>query len=433
MAGRGMVVTFPYDSRPMSTDPDPQPAQRPRLLVVASTYPAAADDGTPGFVRDIALVEAEEFDTLVLVPRVPGAARGEERSGNLTVRRFRYFPRRWEDLADGAILENLRGRKSRWLQVLPFVVAEAVALRRAIRTHRPDVLHVHWILPQGLAALLAAREVPWLVTTLGGDVYALSGTVSDRLKRAVLRRARAVTAMNSDMTVRLIDQGAPPEATHVLPMGADVEAIRVAAAGEQQVPGRIMFAGRLVEKKGVAVLLDALRRLPATGWTLDVVGDGHLRAELTELADGLPVTFRGQLSRTELARSYARAEIAVVPSVPAASGDQDGLPVTLLEGMALGCAVVASRISGIDEAVVDGESGLLVPPGDVEALAAALEALLADPDRRAKLGAAAWSRAEEFSVAGFGARYRRLLWDVVGERPARPRDAEPTPHAPQPS
>ena len=68
-------MTFPYASPPMSTHADPQAARRPRLLVVASTYPAAADDGTPGFVRDIALVEAEEFDTLVLVPRVPGAAR----------------------------------------------------------------------------------------------------------------------------------------------------------------------------------------------------------------------------------------------------------------------------------------------------------------------------------------------------------------------
>jgi colanic acid/amylovoran biosynthesis glycosyltransferase len=417
----------------MSTVPDPETARRPRLLVVASTYPAAADDGTPGFVRDIALVEAEEFDTRVLVPRVPAAGHREERSGHLTVQRFRYFPRRWEDLAHGAILENLRSRKSRWLQLLPFVVAEALALRRAIRTYRPDVLHVHWILPQGAAALLAARKVPWLVTTLGGDVYALSDPISDRLKRAVLRRARVVTAMNSDMTVRLIAQGAPPEATHVLPMGADVEAIRVAAAGEQQVPGRIMFAGRLVEKKGVAVLLDALRRLPATGWTLDIVGDGQLRAELTRLADGLPVTFRGQLSRTELARSYARAEIAVVPSVAAASGDQDGLPVTLLEAMAVGCAVVASQLAGIDAAVIHGENGLLVPPGDAEALAATLEALLADPDRRAKLGAAARSRAEEFSVAGFGARYRRLLWDVLGggwEQPAPSRHAEPTPFPP---
>jgi glycosyltransferase involved in cell wall biosynthesis len=387
---------------------NPESARRPRLLVLASTYPAGADDGTPAFVRDLAIAEAAEFDTVVLVPRVAGAAMAEERDG-LSVRRFRYFPRRWEDLADGAIIENLRRRRSRWLQVVPFVLAEAVALRREIRQHRPDVLHLHWIIPQGLAALLTGRRVPWLVTTLGGDVYALGDPVSALLKRAVLRRAGAVTAMNADMTARLVTQGAPAQATHVMPMGADVELVRAAAAGVERVPGRILFAGRLVEKKGLAVLLAALRRVSTPGWSLEVVGDGPLRAELEAAAAGLPVTFRGALPRAELARAYGRSEVVVVPSVAAASGDQDGLPVALLEAMAAGCAVVGSRIAGIDAAVVDGDSGLLVPPGDAGALAATLDGLLADPDRRAKLGAGASTRAEEFSVATVGAHYRALL------------------------
>lgn len=386
--------------------------RRPRLLVLASTYPGAGDDGTPAFVRDLAAAEAAEFDTVVLVPRIPGAARREV-TGPVTVERFRYFPRRWEDLADGAILENLRRRRSRWLQVGPFVLAEAWALRRAVRAHRPDVLHVHWVVPQGVAALLAARRVPWLVTTLGGDVYALSDPVSARLKRAVLRRAGAVTAMNADMAARLVAQGAPPAATHVLPMGADVAAVRAAGAGVTPEPGRILFVGRLVEKKGLAVLLAAARRLEAPGWSLEVVGDGPLRAELAAAARGLPVTFRGALPRAELARSYARSEVVAVPSVAAASGDQDGLPVALLEAMAAGCAVVGSRLAGIDAAVLDGDSGLLVPPGDPAALAATLDGLLADPDRRAKLGAAARARAEEFSVAAVGARYRALLHEVA--------------------
>jgi colanic acid/amylovoran biosynthesis glycosyltransferase len=391
---------------------EPVGRRRPRLLVLASTYPAGPDDGTPAFVRDLALRQAADFDTLVLVPRVPGAAR-EERTGGLTVRRFGYFPRRWETLADGAILENLRRRRSAWLQVLPFVLAEAWALRRAVRRHRPDVLHVHWLLPQGVAALLAGRRLPWLVTTLGGDVYALADPVSTAVKRAVLRHAGAVTAMNTDMAARLVALGAPPAGTHVLPMGADVAAVRAGGDGVDRVPGRVLFVGRLVEKKGLAVLLAALRRVPAGDWSLEVVGDGPLRAEVEAAAAGLPVTFRGALPRTELAAAYARSEVVVVPSVSAASGDQDGLPVALLEAMAAGCAVVASRLPGIDAAVVDSDSGVLVPAGDAPALAAALAALLADPERRAKLGAAARARAEEFSVAAVGARYCALLRRVL--------------------
>jgi len=98
--------------------------QRRRLLVLASTYPARAGDGTPAFVRDLAAAESSRYETTVLVPAVPGSV-GDEVDGALDVRRFRFFPRRWEDLADGAILENLRSRKSRWLQVPAFLLAEA--------------------------------------------------------------------------------------------------------------------------------------------------------------------------------------------------------------------------------------------------------------------------------------------------------------------
>ena len=382
--------------------------------MLASTFPATQDDGTPAFVRDLAAYQTRDFDTLVVVPRVPGSAR-RERLGRLTVRRFRYFPGRWEDLADGPILENLRRRPSRWLQVLPLLLAEAWALHDAVRRHRPDLVHVHWMLPQGLAAMLGARGIPRVVTTHGGDIYALRDRLSMAAKRLVLRHADAVTAMNADMADRLVGLGAPRARVHVLPMGADVETVRSAAAGAARVPGRLVFVGRLVEKKGVAVLLDALRLLEPGGWSLEVVGDGPLADELAARAAGLPVTFAGCQPRSAVALAYARAEIAVVPSVPASSGDQDGLPVSLLEAMAAGCAVVGSRIPGIDAAVLDGDSGVLVPPGDPVALAAALAVLLGDPDRRAKLGAAAASRAEDFSVDAAGHRYSALLRAVAGQ------------------
>jgi colanic acid/amylovoran biosynthesis glycosyltransferase len=392
--------------------------RRPRLLVVASTFPAEAEDGTPAFVRDLAVEQAREFDTVVLVPRVPGSARRESISG-VTIERFGYFPRRWEDLADGAIIENLRSRPSRWLQVGPFLAAETWALRRAVRRHRPDVLHVHWMIPQGAAALVAARRLPWLVTTLGGDVYALRDPLSRRLKAAVLRRARAVTTMNDDMRARLVALGADPSRTAVLPMGVDVDAFAAVAAATGREPGRILFVGRLVEKKGAAVLLDAARSLSdLPGWELHVVGDGPLRAGLERAAAGLPVVFHGALGRSRLARMYASSQVVVFPSVPAASGDQDGLPVALLEAMATGCAVVASRMPGLDAAVVDGESGLLVPAGDVPALSAALRRVLTERDLAARLGAGAVRRADDFSLAATGRRYRDLLRSMLGRTPA---------------
>lgn len=383
--------------------------RRPRLLVVASTYPAATEDGTPAFVRDIALEMAAEFDTMILVPRIPGAPR-HERVHDVQIRRFAYFPRRWEDLAQGAILENLRARRSRWLQVAPFVLGEALALRRCLREHRPDVVHLHWMIPQGIAALLVARGRSWVVTTLGGDVYALQDPLSRWTKRAVLRRASAVTTMNEDMRRRLIALGAAPDSTHVMPMGVDLRRVQAAAGTVERDPTRLLFAGRLVEKKGAEILLEAVRGLAAdVEWSLDIVGDGPLRAALERAAAGLPVRFHGQLHRAELYRLYHGAGVVVVPSVTAASGDQDGLPVVLLEAMGAGAAVVASDLPGINEAVTDRRTGLLVRPANAAALRTALVDVLGDPELRDRLGTAARTEAERFSLVSTGERYRAVL------------------------
>ncbi len=392
-------------------------SKRRRLLVLASTFPVSAADSTPAFVRDLAAYETAEFDTTVLVPAVPSGAMRDQ--GDVDVRRFRYFPRRWEDLADGAILENLRARRSRWLQVPPFLLAEIMAVRRHVKRLRPDVLHVHWIIPQGLAAMLGGGRVPMLVTTLGGDLYGLRDPFSQWVIRAVIRRAAAITTMNEEMRQRLIELGADPERTYVLPMGADTTGIRATASQESCVPGRLLFVGRLVEKKGLAVLLEALRELDSSGIELRVVGDGPLRAKLTERAAGLPVKFVGALQRTELAREYGAADVVVFPSVPAASGDQDGLPVALLEAMAAGCSVVASDLPGLRDAIRDGESGLLVAPGDSHALAATLRELLADAGHRRRLGAMAVKRSERYSVSSIGARYLALLDDIGSGRQPR--------------
>lgn len=394
-------------------------ARRLRLMVVASTFPGHEDDGTPAFVRDLSSRLSEAFETTVLVPRVPGSQRSEV-IGNLRVERFPYFPRRWEDLAHGAILENLRERPLRWLQVPPFLLSEALHLRRLLRRHRPDVLHVHWIVPQGLTALVVARSVPWVVTTHGGDVYALNDPISRRLKRAVLRRARAVTTVNVDMRERLIEAGSDPATTYVQVLGADMETIRSAASAETEVPGRLLFVGRLVEKKGVAVLLDALRMLPTDlDWTLEIIGDGPLRSSLEAQAQGLPVTFSGAASREQLARAYGRSTAVVVPSVPAASGDQDGLPTVVLEAMGAGRPIVASALPGIDEAIEDGVTGLLAAPNDPASLARALTQVLTDAELRARLGQAARLRSDDFTLEACAKRFVDILSTAATAGPRR--------------
>jgi len=392
---------------------------RRRLLVIASTYPARSDDGTPAFVRDLALAEAEEFDTVVVVPRVPGS-RAREQDGPIRIRRYRYFFSRFEDLAHGAIIENLRQRPVRWLQVVPFFVSQFFAVRRAVRQFRPDVMHVHWIIPQGIIALTVGRRIPVLLTTLGGDLYALNAGPLRFLKSRVVARAARVTVMNAEMGERVRALGAPADTVEVIPMGADVESVRPRVPAEPGHPFRVFFVGRLVEKKGLGHLITALRSLPSGSTTTRVVGDGPLRAELERAAAGLGIEFLGQKGRLDLFDEYTRADVAVFPSVQARSGDRDGLPVALLEAMAAGCAIVASRIPGIDEVVLDGENGLLVEPGDVDGLAAAISRLASDEEFRSRIAGAGAATAARYSVQETGRRYRAILSSLVdGARTAR--------------
>jgi glycosyltransferase involved in cell wall biosynthesis len=173
----------------------------------------------------------------------------------------------------------------------------------------------------------------------------------------------------------------------------------------------VLTVGRMASKTGFDVLLAALPELlarsPETHWVLAGAGDRleEWRRKAEAMAGGKRVHFPGAVLRDALPDLYRAADLFVLPAVHDARGNVDGLPNVILEAMATGLPVVASGISGIPLAVADGETGILVPERDPAALAAALAALLADPDRRRALGRSGRRRA----VA-------ELTWDAVARR-----------------
>ena len=298
-------------------------------------------------------------------------------------------------------------------------------LTEALRRLGPDVVHAHfggdgWLV--GRAA--AACGAPLVITVHGHDVTRqplTPGPLGLRYRRnlrAAFRRAAVILAVSEPIRERAIALGAEPAKVRVHHTGIPIPAAFPGGPKRWDVA----FVGRLVEKKGTAYLLEAVRQL-GPGWSLKIVGDGPLRAALEATAagigDGTQIEFVGTLGRKDLAAAYAESSIVVFPSVPAASGDQDGLCVALLEAMCVGSAVISSRMPGADIAIEDGVSGMLVPPGDVAALAAAMAKLLEDPGLRDQFGAAARARADTFSVQAIGAKYRELLQQILAgdERP----------------
>jgi len=167
----------------------------------------------------------------------------------------------------------------------------------------------------------------------------------------------------------------------------------------------ILSVGRAVEKKGFDDLLAALAALPsARDWRFVHVGGGPLLPALKRQAEqagiAARIEWRGALPQDEVLRLYREADLFVLPSRVAGNGDRDGLPNVLMEAQSQGLACISTRVSGIPELITDGETGVLVPSGDVPALAHAIESLLADPPARARLGEAGRARiATHFSHA----------------------------------
>ncbi len=355
---------------------------RRRVLMLATTLPAEAGDGTPEFVLDVA--QHMDADVTIVAPRVRGCSLRQEMRG-VEIRRFRYGPRFAEGLADEAILPALRRNPFLALQAPGLIIGLALAARRAYRDLHPDVVHAHWIIPSGLIGAVLTRHNPQslLVTAHGADAYALNDPLSRRLKRFVLRRSGRVHAVSSDIAERLAAIE-PSHEAEVQPIGVDVGL--VAEATRDRFPnGRVLFVGRLAEKKGVDDLLRAVAKLDGTAdqiQGLDVVGDGPMRSELEGLARSLGVDelvrFHGAKRRAEVLEFYRHAEVVVVPSKTASDGDRDGTPVVVMEAIAAGVPIVATAVGGIAELLRDQRTAWVVGEADVAALAASLSAAVRD-------------------------------------------------------
>jgi colanic acid/amylovoran biosynthesis glycosyltransferase len=252
------------------------------------------------------------------------------------------------------------------------------------------VLHAQFARGGALALPLALGLGLRMVVTLhGGDVSKQKnwrGTVLARRWPVLLREATRFVCVSDSVAEIAGRRGVPPEKLIVLPIGVEVP-----DRPPVRRPVSHLFVGRFVEKKGIVVLADAIRRLRAGGDQTPVVcvGDGPLRGVLEAVAREVPgVVLTGWLGGEAVRARMAEAVCLVVPSVVAGDGDAEGLPSVIPEAMAQGCLVIGSDQGGIAEAIVQGKTGLLVPAGDAAALADAMHQVGRDPGLRDGLGAA---------------------------------------------
>ncbi|MFL6587553.1 MAG: glycosyltransferase [Luteimonas sp.] len=359
------------------------------LLVLTSTYPRWRDDPEPGFVHHLASHLTDWFQVVVLGPHAPGA-RAEEWLDGVRVVRFRYAPARFETLVnDGGIVQNLRRHRWKWLLVPGFLVSEFVTSLRLLRELRPAVVHAHWFVPQGLVAAACRRLLrnapPFVLTSHGADLFALKGTLWRRLRRFVIGDAAEVTVVSSAMREALGRDGIDTTRVRVEPMGVDLEQRFTPDATVERIDDALLFVGRLVPKKGLHVLLDALPAIVAArpAATLTIVGFGPelpaLQSQSQRLGVEDIVRFVGAVDQASLPHHYRQASIFVAPFVEAPGGDQEGLGLVVVEAIGCGCRVVVSDLVGtLDFTEVPGVL-TRIAPGDAAGLALGVIEMLTAP------------------------------------------------------
>jgi glycosyltransferase involved in cell wall biosynthesis len=412
--------------------------QRPlRIAVLGSTYPRSESDHEVPWLREsVNCLAARGHYVTVIAPSYAGLK--NHHIDGIEVRRFRYAPARWEKLTHGEGAPN-KLKKNPVLKVLAltYLTAGIHAAWKICREERINILHVHWPFPHGLMAWLPA----WLhgvkvVSSCHSAEIALAAQskLSTKLLANCLRRSDAVTA-NSSHTAKLIHSISEID-SEVIPYGATVRIDEQATASD---PGRVpllLFSGRLIQRKGVNFLLQAMPLILAQRQVrLVITGDGHCREQWEALSRELgvhdAVEFAGYVSNERLGELFRACTLYVHPAIYDDRGDTEGLGVVLIEALRNHKPVVASRVGGIVDVIKDGETGLLVPEKNPDALAEAVQRLLGDPALAHRLGEQGYAYASEFFdwdriTARLEVVYRRVCpstWPpltVAGTTKARP-------------
>lgn len=425
--------------------------------VLTHNYPRFPGDFSGTFIEAL----CEEFTrqhqhVTVWAPYDPayrsGAASTSNRS-TVDLRLYRYiWPDRLHQLGYMRSMQSDLALRLNTYLLSPGMFAAGIArVLRDVRQVRPDVLHAHWLLPNGFMAAVVSRQlgIPLVISVPGSDAQVAGQNPLFRtMARFALRQADLLTANSAELceaVVRIGSQRAQRETENVedteealrrkfelIIYGTDPNTLKPDSTGTAELrakleippalplshpvtlsscpPVILLCVGRMVPKKGFDVLIRALAEpaLRERNVVAVMIGEGDDKAAWQRLAAELGVADRlrwvGNVPKTEIGVYYNLADMLINPAV---NNPADGLNVCVLDAMSCGKPVVGSDVAGNPLAIVDGETGLIVPEQDPAALGYAIARLMDDADLRGRMGAAARRRIE--AELGWPSLARRYL------------------------
>ena len=378
-----------------------------KVCTLTHTYPRFTGDINAPFVENLMEhIAGLGNDVSVLTAydpewnRMPG-------DHTVDLRTYRYvWPERLHILGYSRTIEGNIRFPIRMLALSPLLFLSAYrAFKKLVTETKPDIIHAHWILPNGFIAALVSRAtgVPLLIQLHGSDVFtAEKNALFRRMARYAASQADYIVSPSPDLIERLgrigIDTGKFGLVPNTVESGfstdvSDADAARLRKKlGIPEGAAVVLAMGRMVYVKGFSYLLEAFQKVAQefSDVTLVLAGGGVLFDEMKALAQRLGISGRvvmpGAVMRNEVPVYFKMADMFVVPSIRHESGAVDGLPVVVPEAMAAGLPIIASNVGGIPVLVRDGKNGVLVSERDTDALASAMIRLINDPGLRQEYG-----------------------------------------------
>lgn len=382
------------------------------LLVATHNYPRFPGDPAGAFVARLAHAARDAGWAVSVLAPWSADLPLHERVDGLDLHRFRPGRASGRAITYRGDLHTSAFRSLRTAAALPgFLWEFRAAFRRLHARLQPAVVHAHWWVPAGLVATSVANT-PTVITCHGSDVRLLERSrLARMLGRRVARRAAVMTTVSAFLA-RDLEAHLPRQRADIRTLYMPVDdALYSTGLGTPRVhPPRLLYAGNLLESKGVDVLLRAVQLLRERGvaCTLRILGEGPDLRRLQTLAATLgldDVEWQAFLPQDRMPAEYGAATVTVLPT----RGNAEGLGLTLVEAQLAGCAVVGTRAGGIPEVITDEVSGLLVDADDPDALATACARLMTDEALRQRLVTdARISALQRFGQREASARYLEL-------------------------
>lgn len=360
------------------------------ILVISSVYPTTPDGNHGAFIRETVLqMRSQGIRFTIFAPAYEGSK--THNLDDIEVYRFRYFFKRFENLVRDGAPTKLQKQPLYILVALLYILLGAWQLFWLCKKQKPDLIHVNWPFPHGLMAYPVNKllGIPMVFSFHGAELLlAKKFSFVGAILRWQIPMAKSVTA-NSSFTQTLIQKLYSGDVS-VIPYGLTIEP-KTPCTSNPEEETKLLFVGRLDERKGLRYLLEALPlilcKYPVR---LRIVGKGILEQEIKQQSHELKldevIDFLGFVSKEELANEYASCDIFVLPAIVDSKGDTEGLGIVMIEALAHEKPVIASAVGGIVDVIKSGVTGILVNEKDPEALSQSIIEIIADPVRAKELG-----------------------------------------------